>query len=192
MVKHSVSLSLLAALVVLAAWASTAFAQDDSQFTPPARGMFVTLPAHLHPDIAPPAASLPSWNGSFSYGGSNYTYNMVGTAPSTNTSTTITTYIIPVKIVITARNGSKTTFDPSHVLSNGNTVTTNTVDSPIFDSSANKVGLFILKRSRTCSQVKTCCAPAAEDAQSTSHTAEHRQSVSCISDSIILLPSAVR
>jgi len=78
---------------------------------------------------------LPSWNGSFTYGGSNYTYNMVGTAPSTNTSTTIPTYIIPVKIVITSRNGSKTTFDPSHVLSNGNTVTTNTVDSPIFDSS---------------------------------------------------------
>jgi hypothetical protein len=72
--------------------------------------MFVTLPAHLHPDIAPPAASLPSWNGSFTYSGTNYTYNMVGTAPSTNTSTTITAYIIPVKIVITARNGSKTTF----------------------------------------------------------------------------------
>lgn len=40
-----------------------------------------------------------------------------------------------MKIVITTRNGQKTTFDPSHVLSNGNTVTTNTVDSPIFDSS---------------------------------------------------------
>jgi len=40
----------------------------------------------------------------------------------------------PVTIVITNRNGTKTTFDPSHVLSNGNTVTTNTVTSPIFDS----------------------------------------------------------
>ncbi len=59
---------------------------------------------------------------------------MVGSAPSTNTSTTITTYIIPVKIVITSRSGTKTTFDPSHVLSNGNSVTTNTVQSPIFDS----------------------------------------------------------
>jgi len=39
-----------------------------------------------------------------------------------------------VKIVITPRRGSKITFDPSHVLSNGNTVTTNTLDSPIFDS----------------------------------------------------------
>ena len=59
---------------------------------------------------------------------------MVGAAPSTNTTATIPVYIIPVKIVITSRTGSKTTFDPAHVLSNGNTVTTNTVDSPIFDS----------------------------------------------------------
>jgi len=137
--RISVSLSLLAAFVVLAGCASAAFAQDDSQPTQPARGMFVVLPAHLNPAVPPPAASLPSWNGSFTYNGTNYTYNMVGTAPSTNTSTTITTYIIPVKIVITNRNGSKTTFDPSHVLSNGNTVTTNTTTSPIFDSTTTYV-----------------------------------------------------
>jgi len=137
--QTSVSLSLLAAFVVLAGCASAAFAQDDSQPTQPARGMFVVLPAHLNPAVPPPAASLPSWNGSFTYNGTNYTYNMVGTAPSTNTSTTITTYIIPVKIVITNRNGSKTTFDPSHVLSNGNTVTTNTATSPIFDSTTTYV-----------------------------------------------------
>jgi hypothetical protein len=135
MKQSSIRVNLLVALAILGTCAGTALAQDSSETNQPARGMFVTLPAHLHPDIAPPAASLPSWNGSFTYSGSNYTYNMVGTAPSTNTSSTITTYIIPVKIVITARSGSKTTFDPSHVLSNGNTVTTNTVDSPIFDSS---------------------------------------------------------
>jgi len=123
----------IAALVVLACFAGAVSAQDDSESTPP-RAMFVTLPAHLRTDIAPPPASLPSWNGSFTYNGTNYTYNMVGTAPSSNSSTTVTTYIIPVKIVITARNGTKTTFDPSHVLSNGNTVTTNTTTSPIFDS----------------------------------------------------------
>jgi hypothetical protein len=59
---------------------------------------------------------------------------MVGTAPSSNTSTTVTAYIIPIKVVITSRTGTKTTFDPTHVLSNGNSVTTNTVTSPIFDS----------------------------------------------------------
>jgi hypothetical protein len=134
MMKSSVSPILFAVLVVLAGFAGTAYAQDDTQITQPARAMFVTLPAHLNPAVPPPAASLPSWNGSFTFSGTNYTYNMVGTAPSTNTSTTITTYIIPVKIVITNRNGSKTTFDPSHVLSNGNTVTRNTTTSPIFDS----------------------------------------------------------
>ena len=115
MTRSSFSPILLATLVMLASLASTVYAQDDSQRAEKPRAMFVTLPGHLHPDIAPPAASLPSWNGSFTYSGSNYTYNMVGTAPSTNTSTTIPTYIIPVKIVITSRSGSKTTFDPSHV-----------------------------------------------------------------------------
>src|SRR5215467_3583522 len=98
------------------------------------RPMYVVMPPHLRNDVSPPAASLQSWNGSFTYSGTTYTYNMVGAAPSTNTTATITTYIIPVKIVITNRNGTKTTYDPSHVLSNGNTVTTNTVTSPLFDS----------------------------------------------------------
>ena len=134
MTKRSVvCLSLFAALVALAGFAGTAYAQDDTEITPP-RPMFVTLPARLNPAVPPPATSLPSWNGSFVSGGTTYNYNMVGTAPSSNSSTTITTYIIPVKIVITGRNGKKTTFDPSHVLSNGNTVTTNTTTSPIFDS----------------------------------------------------------
>lgn len=130
--RSGLMLLLPAALAVIAC---TALAQDTPKIDPSARGMFVTLPAHFHPDIPPPAASLPSWNGSFTYKGRNYSYNMVGSAPSSNTSTTITTYIIPVKIVITSRSGTKTTFDPAHVLSNGNSVTTNTVDSPIFDSS---------------------------------------------------------
>ena len=44
-----------------------------------------------------------------------------------------------MKIVITNHNGTKTTYDPSHVLSNGNTVTTNTVTSPVFDSTTTYV-----------------------------------------------------
>ena len=110
----------------------TAVGQDAQVSTD--RPMYVVMPAHLRDDVAPPAASLQSWNGSFTYSGKNYTYNMVGAAPSTNSTATITTYIIPIKIVITNRNGTKSTYDPSHVLSNGNTVTTNTLDSPIFDS----------------------------------------------------------
>jgi len=115
------------------------FAQDeDSQAeisSQPPKPMFTVLPGKPRLDVPLPlSGNLPTWNGSFTYGGTNYTYNMVGTAPSSNASTTITTYIIPVKIVITARNGSRTTFDPQHVLSNGKTVVTNTTSSPIFQN----------------------------------------------------------
>ncbi len=121
---------LLVALTMVSLCGLGSFAQNAA-----VRGRYVVMPPHLRDDVPPPATSLQTWNGSFSYGGSNYTYNMVGTAPSTNTSTTVQVYIIPVKIVITARRGgTKTTFDPAHVLSNGNTVTQNTVASPIFDA----------------------------------------------------------
>jgi len=120
--------------------AVTVFAQDEMQWDPQSvKGRFVTLPAKIRNDVRPAAASLQTWNGSFTYNGTNYSYNMVGTAPSTNTSTTVTTYIIPVKIVITPRRGSKITFDPSHVLSTGNTVTKQTTISPIFNSSTTYV-----------------------------------------------------
>jgi hypothetical protein len=113
---------------------ATALAQNAPVVEPP-RARYAVLPAHLHPAVAPPPAALQSWNGSFTYSGKTYSYNMVGAAPSSNTSVTITTYIIPIKITITNRNGTKTSFDPAHVLSNGNTVTQNTLTSPLFDSS---------------------------------------------------------
>jgi hypothetical protein len=139
--KRSIVLILFATLALPAPlWMTgSAFAQDDDQQVESPRGMFVMMPPHLRTDVAPPPASLQTWNGSFTYNGRNYSYNMVGAAPSTNTSATVTTYIIPVKIVITARNGTKTTFDPSHVLSNGNTVTNNTVTSPIFNATTSYI-----------------------------------------------------
>jgi hypothetical protein len=128
------SLNLVVALCVVSCLGLGGSALAQNTQVEEVHARYVVMPAHLRTDVIAPAASLQSWNGSFTYGGTNYTYNMVGAAPSTNSTATITTYIIPVKIVITARNGTKTTFDPSHVLSNGNTVTTNTLDSPIFDS----------------------------------------------------------
>jgi hypothetical protein len=103
------------------------------------KGSYTVLPPRLRYDVQAPATSLQTWNGSFTYQGHNYTYNMVGTAPSSNSATTVTTYIIPLKVVITPRRGSQTTYDPSHVLSNGKTVTNNTVGSPIFNSSTTYV-----------------------------------------------------
>jgi hypothetical protein len=110
--------------------------QDDAVAGPfKAKGRYVVMPPKLEPDfvLKPESASLQSWNGSFTSGGTNYTYNMVGTAPSTGTSTTVTSYIVPIKIVISSRR-TKTTYDPAHVLSNGKTVIANTVASPIFDA----------------------------------------------------------
>lgn len=126
--------------LALCCLAATASGQDEMKWDQQSvRGRFVTLPPRLRTDVRTPAASLQSWNGSFTYNGTNYTYNMVGTAPSSNASTTVTTYIIPVKIVITSRRGTKTTFDPSHVLSTGNTVTNQTTVSPIFNSTTTYV-----------------------------------------------------
>lgn len=112
---------------------TSALAQNAPEEKP--RPRYAIMAPHLRTDVATPAASLEGWNGSFVYGGTTYKYNMVGSAPSSNTTASITTYIIPVKITITHRNGTKSVFDPEHVLSNGNTVVTNTVDSPLFESS---------------------------------------------------------
>ena len=109
----------------------------DAAATRRPKGKYTVLPPRLYSEQVMPRASsqsLQTWNGSYSYSGTNYTYNMVGAAPSTNTSASIPVYIIPVKIVV-GRNGRQSTFDPAHVLSNGNSVTQNTVDSPLFTSS---------------------------------------------------------
>jgi len=107
---------------------------SEMQFSKePAKGRFVTLPPRLHYEAATPSVPLTTWNGTFTYKSKKYTYNMVGTAPSSNLTTTIPVYIVPLKIVITG-SASTTTFSPGHVLANGNTVTKNTVASPLFDS----------------------------------------------------------
>ena len=136
---RSIRMGQVVGLTLLGLSLVSAIAQEQSaQSYQQPRGMYVVMPPHLRADVAPPATSLQTWNGSFTYNGTNYSYNMVGAAPSTNTSATIPTYIIPVKIVITSRR-KKFTYDPSHVLSNGKTVTDNTAASPIFDSTTTYV-----------------------------------------------------
>jgi hypothetical protein len=98
------------------------------------------LPAQVAPGIATRAvvqadgrvilaASTPltTWNGSFVSGSTTFNFNMVGTAPSTGTSTTVQAFIIPIKLVVGTH-----TFDPQTVLSNGKTVVNNTIASPVF------------------------------------------------------------
>jgi hypothetical protein len=91
------------------------------------------LKPNLRAEIQTPATPLPTWNGSFVYKSHTYKYNMVGTAPSTGSSTTIPTFIIPVRLVYVTGT-STVTFTPAHKLTNGQTVVQNTITSPIFQS----------------------------------------------------------
>lgn len=120
--------------------ASAALAQNGGEMksnNQPAKGKYIILPPRLDSEqqlARTSSANLQTWNGSYSYNGTTYTYNMPGAAPSTGSSATVPVYIIPVKIVV-GRRGRQSSFDPSHVLSNGNSVIHNTAISPLFDSS---------------------------------------------------------
>lgn len=126
--KRRLTLSLLAALAAVGCTTGAASAQD----TLPARPMYGHLKPNLVAGIKTPATALTTWSGSFTFGGKTYRYNMVGTAPSTGTSTTVPVFVIPVKMVY--KSGTTTvTFDPAtHKLTNGQTVEANTIASPIF------------------------------------------------------------
>ncbi len=126
--KRLSSFFALSAVLVVAC---TAFGQAP-------RGRFVVLPPHGN-QANVPAGSLAEWNGSYTYNGNKYTFNMVGTDPSkTNTTTTITVYMIPVNICITV-NGTKTCFDPKTKQPNGMTAIQNVQNSPIFTSNIDYV-----------------------------------------------------
>ena len=67
-----------------------------------------------------------------------YPFTMVGGDPSSTGTTTVTTYLIPFKLVFQASDQSQAcgsapvTFDPYKVLSNGQAVVDNVISSPIF------------------------------------------------------------
>jgi len=133
--------SLMAATAAVAACCLTALGQGSATKagTDAPTRRYAVLPARLFSEAVVPRSSsspLQTWNGSFVHNGTPYSYNMVGAAPSTNVSVTIPVYIIPVKIVVT-NNGKGFTFDPAHLLSNGDSVTENTLESPLFTHSIN-------------------------------------------------------
>ncbi len=130
-------LSSAATLTTLAGLSTVAFAQQEMEPYNTGKPMYTVLPAKPGPFVSP-AASLQTWNGSFTYKSKKYTYNMVGLDPTTGSSSTITVPIIPIKIIITSK-GKQVTFDPSTKLPNGNTVTQNVVASPIYDSTTTYV-----------------------------------------------------
>lgn len=118
------TLAILMALIC-AGFTSSAVAQTS---TP----QFATLaPRYLENLVAPATPTVTHWTGSLSTGGSSFT--MVGTDPSTtNSTTTVTAFLVPVRIVISPTPTG--IFDPAHVLPNGRSVIQNTVLSPIFSS----------------------------------------------------------
>lgn len=96
---------------------------------------FAVLKPHgtVHPGAKPPA-SLLTWTGTISYGGHSYGFRMVGKNPATtNTTSTLTVYVIPIKMVYGQSNGNKT-FDPNTATQNGVTITQNLLNSPLFNS----------------------------------------------------------
>ncbi len=129
MKQRVTALSLLAALAVVAGVTGAAHAQD----TMPARPMYGHLKPNLRADLKTPATPLTTWNGAFVYQAHTYRYNMVGTAPSTGTSTTIPVFVIPVKLVYATSKGT-VSFSPGQKLSNGQSALQNTIASPIFQS----------------------------------------------------------
>lgn len=136
MMKRLTAFSLPAALVVAGCMSGAAVAQDQEEDTLPAYPMY----AHMKPNLRANAATagtvtpLKTFNSNFVYNGTTYTYNMVGAWPGLGKSTTIPTFIIPVKMVYKTSSGT-TTFDPAtHKLTNGQTVEANTIASPVFQS----------------------------------------------------------
>jgi hypothetical protein len=118
----------MAALAAGACVTGTALAQEDTQV---ARPRFERLQPKLTNDAKTPATPLKTWNGSFVYKSHTYNYNMVGTDPSTGTSTSIPSFVIPVVLKFVTSTGT-TTFSPQTKLSNGQTVIQNTIASPVF------------------------------------------------------------
>jgi len=115
------------ALAILACAISTTKA--SAQPTVP---RYATLtPRYLENLAAPATPTVTHWTGSLSVGGSSFA--MVGTDPATtNSPTTVTAFVIPVRIVISPTPTG--IFDPAHVLPNGRSVIQNTMLSPIFNS----------------------------------------------------------
>ena len=130
MTQRFTGFTLLAVLIVMASAAGTALAQDEPD-TLPAHPRYMRILPHLRTEVAPPATPLTTWNGSFSYAGHTYKYNMVGTATSTGKSTTVPVFIIP--IALQYKSGTSTvTFTPQTKQSNGLSAVRNTIASPIF------------------------------------------------------------
>jgi hypothetical protein len=131
MKKSCVSLcqTLALALLVCFCLSVLAVAQETSADTMRALPRFTIIPPKpAAPGHENPSGTLQEWNGSFQHNGTNYPFVMVGADPSTNQGAIITTWIVPVKLILP--DGS--VWDP---LAGGpSSPLARTILSPIFDN----------------------------------------------------------
>src|ERR1700722_4791034 len=126
--------SLITVLVALACISLTGIgvAQDIQTDRP----MYTALPPHSYFPVKPadPAVQLTQWTFNWTSSFNNRTFNtvIVGTDPSkTNSTTTVTVGVIPIKMVYGASNGNMT-FDPSTPYFKTYSTTQMILNSPIF------------------------------------------------------------
>lgn len=114
----------MALTLLICSLSAFGFAASTEHATP----RFVVIPPKAAvPGLQQSPSVLQTWNGSFTYNNNQYNYVMVGQDPSTGQSTLVTTYIVPVKLVLS--DGS--TWDP---LAGGSaSPLARTILSPIFD-----------------------------------------------------------
>ena len=102
---RSIGIRTLALLLLASLGFTLNSAAQNAEIAPGTeRPMFTRFAGQLHSPrnaIEATATPLTTWNGSFVFSGTTYNYNMVGTAPSTGSSTTVQVKIIPIRIVIT-------------------------------------------------------------------------------------------
>ena len=124
--------ALALALSVCFCLSALMLAQDSAVNDEHAVPRYTIIPPKPAPPGSPaPSGTLQEWNGSFTYNGTNYPYVMVGVDPSTNQGAIITTWVVPVKIVLS--DGS--VWDPLAGGPNGPLA--RTLLSPIFDMSTD-------------------------------------------------------
>lgn len=139
MTKRVASLALLASAVAFSFAASAAPNWSGPGTPHPMHVQPPAQPAIDRPFGAPPPANLAQWNGGFTdLLGHSITYTQVGADPATsNTTTHVTTYLIPVIFVYGPTNGNKT-FNPKKALLNGSrNIIKSLLSSPMFDDGAD-------------------------------------------------------
>jgi hypothetical protein len=131
MKMSSITLAALATTMLVPLAFQTASAADTS------KPMFAVLPMHgAGRHYAHQPSSLQLWSGSFTYQGKTNNYQMVGTSPfTTNTTTTINVFLIPVKMIYGKKiYGAKFIADPMKDQQNGVSIIQNLLNSPLFNS----------------------------------------------------------